>query len=293
MSRTRTINIAALNIAMHAPHSPDKYIDFIMGAFWLRDRVKLSNVHYAMIGSAYLKEEPNFEQEINGEFFRFVKIDPDEPWFNELTKEPATNLEKNEIRIPSHLLSNLQRIPFIFYPSSHRLYVVTKDKKDNMSPKTVKKILDNIFERISLEKNYPEVVVTVIPSEESVDKILKISKLERLSIELVRPNADDGFSDEVAIMSLLEKQCAAKLTQEMTSTRNGSLTPNDSTIKLAYVASRNGKVTGEGRDQYGVKIKESTEEIPLIKQAKVDSNIETVRNVLKRVADNWENKKNV
>ena len=288
MSRSRTIQIAALNIAMHTPHSSARYVDLLFDAFWLNERIKLSNVHYAMIGSLYQDNPDDDTSPISGEFFRFVKIDPNEPWFNELTKEPATDLEKNEINIPSHLLSNLQRIPFVFLPQKHRLYVITKDKKDVMGASTVKRILDPIFDRVTREKNYPEVAVTVIPSEESVDRILSIANLERLSLEFERPNADDDNELEQLFMKQMEKENASKVIHELIATKNNSLEPSNKTKRLARLASQNGKVTGYGRNEYGTKVTESTDKIPHIKHVPVDTDIETARDVLNRVANNWE-----
>lgn len=289
MSRERTIQISALNIAMHTPHSPQRYIDFIHDAFWIKDRVKLSNVHFAMIGSIYRDDPDDDRSAITGEIFRFVKIDQNEPWFNDLTKEPATDMEKNEVTIPEYLLPNLQRIPFVFLPTKHCLYVVTKDRKDAMSASTVKKILEHVFERVIIEKGYPEVTITVIPTEESVEKVLSIASLERLSIELVRPNADDDNELEEQFMRRLENQNASKFTQEMTSSRNDTLAPDDDTKRLARLASRNGRVIGYGYDVNGVKVKESTDQIPKIKHVTVNTNLETTRDVLKRVANSWEN----
>ncbi|MBS1186693.1 MAG: hypothetical protein H6R04_711 [Burkholderiaceae bacterium] len=284
MSRSRTILIAALNIAMHKPHSPKRYVEMFFDAYKLGAKVKLSNVHYSVLGSAYQENPDDALDPINGEIWRFVKIDPNETWFNTSTKDVATESELREVSIPDHLLAHMQRIPYVFHPKTHRLYFITKDGKTSMGAGTLKKILNNILGRLVAEKRYPEIEVTVVPEAESVERILSMPYLQKLHIELVRPNADDGVDEERRFMEKMANERAKKYTQSLISERNGSLAPDEQTKSLARMAAHNGKVVGEGRDATGGKLIESTTQSPMIQSALVDPNIESTRNVLTRTA---------
>ncbi|MEK8085997.1 DUF4747 family protein [Aquabacterium sp. A3] len=285
MERTRTITVSCLNLAMHSPHSRRRYVELLSTAFAAKRMVRLGSVHGGMIGSLYGTASASAEKELTGELYRFLKLDPDEPWFNAQTKEAASPDDLEALSIPSHLLPHLQRVPFLFKPATHRLYLVSKDRKDNMSPSTAKQLLDGVFQPLALEGLFPPVEITVEPAKDALDEILSLTSLEHLVIELVPPNPDDGDDIEKSWKDRLKKQNVRKQTVQLDSERNQTIKPDAETVALARVAASNGKVTASGHDAAGVKQDMSTEDKPLRERFQHDPNVETLFDTLRRAAD--------
>lgn len=264
---------------MHAPHEPARYIDLLKSVSARRLAIRSGDVHRLMLGQIYRDEDG-----VSGEILRFIKLDPNEPWFNALTQEVADPKDLEAVRIPEHLLPHLQVIPFVFRSKTHRMYFASRDRSTRLSPSAVKNFLETAFRHEDIAGYFPEVNVTVIPEKETLERIFAMHSLEKLTIELVRPNADDGWDEEERWLDRLQRQGSKKLTVELVSERNGSLTPDEETRTLAAVASDNGKVSAEGRDAGGVKQKESTIEKPLIESVVVNPNVQSVFDVLRDAA---------
>lgn len=284
MQTTRTIKISALNIAMHNPHSPQKYVSLFKDAKKLNYLVRLGSLHGAMLGSLYGGRGEGAVRELSGEIYRFVKLDPSEPWFNVETREAATEDEVERIRIPSHLLPHLQRIEFIFRPDVHELWFVSQDRKDRLGPQAAAKFFQSLFDRTVQIGNYPEVEVTALPDADTLDEMLSLPTLEKITIELKRPNADDAAGEEAKWLRKLERQKAQKQITQLIAIPGDSIAPDNETRSLASVASRNGNVTVIGRDAAGMRVEESTREKPLVIPEHVNSEVETSMDVLRQKA---------
>lgn len=268
-----------MNIAMHAPHEPARYIDLLRAVSARQLAIRSGDVHRLMLGPIYREDDG-----VSGEIFRFIKLDPNEPWFNALTQDVAEPEDLQAVKIPDHLLPHLQVIPFVFRSGTHRMYFVSRNRTTRVSPAAVKSFLEVAFSHAEIAGDFPEVNVTVIPEKETLERIFAMHSLERLTIELVRPNADDGWDDEARWLERLQRQGSKKLTVELVSERNGSLTPDQETRTLAAVAADNGKVSAEGRDAGGVKQRESTVEKPLIESVVLNPEIQLVFDVLRDTA---------
>lgn len=284
MARTRTIKIATLNIAMHQPHSSERYVAMMKEAYALRYVVRLGGLHAAMLGALSQPEQGNPAGWMEGEIYRFVRIDPNEPWFNTATKEEASAEEVGQIRIPQHLFPHMSRFPFVFNPAEHELWFIAKDRHDSLGPKAAESIFQEIFKVLCMVSNFPEITVTAIPDMEQVERMLTLHTLDKLVIELKRPNPDDGDDDEARYLRRLENQNAKKMVTVLVAESNHSITPDAETRGLAVVAANNGKVSVIGRDVIGTRVEESTSEHPRIDTVIVDPNIETEMNVLRRTA---------
>jgi hypothetical protein len=284
MSATRTIKISALNIAMHQPHSAQRYVSLFKDAKRLNYLVRLGSVHGAMLGSLYGPKSGSELSELTGEIFRFVKLDPTEPWFNLETSDVATDDDVEQINIPNNLLPHLQRIEFVFKPLVHELWFVSSDRQDRMGSQAATKFFQALFDRLIRNGKYPEVEVTALPDKETLDQLMSLPTLEKITIELKRPNGDDAGSDEVKWLKRLEKQSIRMQTTELVAVKGESIKPDDETRALADVASRNGNVSVVGRDATGMRVEESTKERPLVISALVNSEMETSMDVLLQVA---------
>ena len=104
MPKSRRITLAAINIAMHAPHPSERYVELLQKAFRRRMIVRMGALHGVLLGTLYRPEQQGREILVSGELYRFVKLDPGQPWFNVEKKEPATEQDVESINIPGHLL---------------------------------------------------------------------------------------------------------------------------------------------------------------------------------------------
>jgi hypothetical protein len=284
MAKARRVTFAAINIALHAPHPMGSYIDLLQKAFRRRDVVRMGALHGVMLGSMGRPKEYGKTQLLHGEIYRFVKLDPDQPWFNAQSKEPATEEDIEAIKIPGHLLPHLQRIPFVFNARRHRLWYVSRDQANSLAPATATRFLTHLLQATALQHDFPEVSVTAVPDSTSVEKILSLPGLEYLKIELVRPNPDDGDSAEDRWLRRLEEQNTTKAKLELFHARNQAIEPDAETTEMAQVAATNGFVYGRGRTLDRLPVEDSTAARPMLQHEFVDTNIETAADVLSRIA---------
>lgn len=284
MSKGRRITLAAINIAMHAPHPTDRYVELLQKAFRRRMIVRIGSLHGVTLGILYRPQQHGKLTLVSGEIYRFVKLDPGQPWFNTEKKEPATEEDVESINIPAHLLPHLQRIPFVFNARRHQLWYVSRDQSNSLSPATAVRFLELLLQTTALANEFPDVSVTAVPEKTSVDKILNLPGLEYLKIELVRPNPDTGESAEERWLRRLEEQKTTKAKLELFHARNQVLEPDAETKEMASVAANNGVVYGRGRSADGLPIEDSTKDRPMLRFEFVDTNVETAADVLYRAA---------
>lgn len=284
MKTTRTITISALNIAMHAPHSPQRYVDLLWQTRRSKKIVGLGELHGAMLG--HLNGQKSFQKGmlLTGEIYRFVKLDPEMPWFDLTKSEAATEDELSKINIPTHLLPNLQRIEFCFLPDKHRLWFISKDRKDSLSPTIAARFFQILLDFICAQDNYPKVEVTAIPDSDSIDTLLSTHRIDRIELELVRPNPDDNKSAEARWKKKLERLNAKKLRTEIVSADEKGLQLSQEDKDDARAFANNGAVRVVGVSADGTKVDESTTNRPIREPAIVDSAIETSLDVLLRHA---------
>lgn len=132
MAQSRTIEIRQINISMHAPHSPQGYVDLFQNAFRLNRIATRGKSDGYLLGALYDAKNAVEKNELQGEIYRFTNIDPNAPWFNTQTGKPAVETETEKINIPGNLHPNLEHIPFVFRPKEHKFWYVSKDRKTTM-----------------------------------------------------------------------------------------------------------------------------------------------------------------
>lgn len=282
MSRERNIYISAINIAMHSPHSPQRYVDLFSDSFKERHIVAQGDLHRLMIGTLHNANKAVELNEITGEIYRFVKLDPNEPWFDVSTGKPASENDLEKIQIPANLLPHLQVFPFIFYPDSHELWYVCQDRGSSLGPNKLQKFLQNLFDHTGAKKGYPPIAATALPEHEMVDELLKWPNINRITMQFKRPNADDGHGAEQRLMAMMEEQNLGSLTQELVAGDKTGIIPNQATRDEAIAASRNGVVTVRGTRPDGTQGEESTTDKPLRWRRSINESLETVMSILRR-----------
>lgn len=276
----KILQVGALNIAMHAPHSIDHYINLIESSYRSRKITLFRGINGALIGALNPIDKENLAKGFIGELYRFLKLDPSEPWFNVNNHETASKDEIKEIKIPEHLKPHLTRFSFVFFPKGHRLYIDTKSSSGKiLGLSTAETIFSNIFNNVDSE-NFNQIEVTVEPDKSTLDKIFKIPTIRHLEIEIVRPNPDDHSDDERKLLERLENQRARKMDVCLTSNRDDSIKPDNETKILAKVASSNGYVKASGRNHQDEPITLSTKDTPWIERASYDAKQQLYSEVL-------------
>jgi hypothetical protein len=283
MRKTRTIQIAALNIAMHKPHSPQRYVDLFRDAARSRMLVGQGELRAMMLGDLYGVNQAIEKDELQGEIYRFLKVDANEPWFDLKTKKQATQEEVEKISIPKHLLAHMQRISFVFFPKKHQLWFASKDGKNSLGPLLAQKFFQQLFEAVCADRDYPLVNVTAIPEKNAIDEMFKIHRLRQITLTFRRPNVgDDGSEEEGELLAAMEAQGIYVYSEDMRAGKGGGIKPNDRTKNRAAIAAVNGAVEVDGYDADGKPVQESSEDKPMRIYEKLNTTLETVFDVIRR-----------
>ena len=287
--RGKLVRLAALNIAMHSPHSPQRYVELMQDAFALKAKVDFGELHSLMLGQLDRPDPANPLEPLAGEIYRFLQLDASDPWFNTLTNRPAEDEDVSQIQIPGYLLPRLQRIPFVFFPENHRLVFVTKmgkvalypQKRTSLGVSTAAKFFGSLFGHEELVAKYQQVNVTQIPKSDEVERILAMSGIQRLTIYLTRPNADDGEDASERLMERLQNQNASSYLSVMDAASSEGLEPDEETKDIAREAAENGRVEAKVRDANGKIVHKSTENIPKIEPVTLNERTQTLTGLLK------------
>jgi Domain of unknown function (DUF4747) len=274
-----TIEVAALNIVA-SPHPPGTYLRLFRHVagkevpLWGTDRAKITEPRP-------IEGRPD---DFFGEVLIWTHIDTEIPWINKETDTEATEEEMQPVldALPENLEPNFRPFTYILNQAEHIVLIeIRNEAGQRLAPKRAKRLFDLLFE--GLPADLPEVDVTIIPEEESLEKIFSIKRLRRLEICIRRPNPDDLGDDFKRIMDQLEAESARVQTiEKIKAAKKPTLTPSEETKRLALIASTNGYVSGEGKDESGAAVFESTEKHPKLRRLSVHtSTLATIVNALR------------
>jgi hypothetical protein len=202
----------------------------------------------------------------------WTEIDKAGKWLNQETDKEATDVEKRAIQIPTSLDPNFRSFNFIFLEDRHLLVLEYRNELgEHFGPHRAEMLFSSLFSEESLGPDDPEVSVTVVPSHEGLRRIYAISRLRRLEIFVVRPNADDIAKEQKKLLDRLLKQGAKSQSLELRKqAKVKTITPDEDTKTLATIAAENGYVTGEGKRDDGTPVKESTKDHPKTVKVEVE-----------------------
>lgn len=278
MTRKKTIPVYCLNLAMHAPHSPERYVELLQACH--RHVVELNSPFAAMIGSLYAPASPDDSGLWAGEFYQFLNIDVNDPWFDLNRREQASDGDKAAVSIPSHLKPELTRFSFVFDPVSHLMVVQMKQDGRSFGAGRAQKLLDRLFAHPRMQE-FPSVEVTALPQRDAVERMLKLPHLSQLKISLVRPNPDDLDKTEAKLMGRLAGQNAKRMDIVLQGAGNQSLTPDEETRAVAQVAAHNGVVSVVAKNSEGKTVATSTLDVTRIEHVDYNPNVTSVVQVLR------------
>jgi hypothetical protein len=104
--------------------------------------------------------------------------------------------------------------------------------------------------------------ITIEPERDALSKIFSLKRITRLSIDLKLPNADDNSEKEQEILKELIDQNIKEQKTVLSGMPNRSIKLDERNQALANVASRNGYVEAQGRDEHNQPQKVSTRDYP-------------------------------
>jgi hypothetical protein len=153
----------------------------------------------------------------------------------------------------------------------HRLYVQTYSSGKTLTPRSIFKFFDRLFDDLNLTRQYGPVTLTLVQSQNGLNAVLNTEVIRELTITIYRPNPDIFAGDfDANIADHLEAARSKKLVLSYESEPRGSVAPTEEIRAISAVAIENGKVEVRGRDQTGA-VKKSTDDHPRVIQSTFDS----------------------
>lgn len=279
MARLKTLKLGILNITIH-PHSPDLYVELLQEVDRLGQAVQIWGHTSGTLGwmRPIPKRKPS--EGLYGVLYKFLNIDPREPWLDLKKRRPLQTEEGDAIpQVPDHLKPNTKEVFFVFYPTCHRLFF----DASLLSPGYAETLMNRLFQNSEIVKRFGQVDVTVESSQEVVDRILAIPALTKLEIVLKRPNQDDsGLA--ARILERLERQHVRRLTETLTAVRQEPLQPDAETVNLMKLAQSNGSIRADGWEE-DRRVEESTLPHPRIEKDRYDPGLETFGQAIFRLSE--------
>jgi hypothetical protein len=274
MARGRSFEIGGLNIRVHTRHHPDEYVEF-----WHMLHKNRGTALYGssamMIGEARNENKDDPRSPIVGYLYKFLNIDPDEPWFDILRRKPATEDDVSKVSIPDYLKPNLQVIPYVFLPAKHRLYFVSKSSDGGMAASTVHSLLSKLILRKHIAERFGDVDVTVLTDRKAINELLSWRVIKTLEIFIERPNAleDEDETDVLNRLDLLSARSERIILKK--ASEASTLTPDDRVKTLAHIAADHGEVKVSGKNPKGIQDSASSKDFPMHVRSSYDPDIQT------------------
>jgi hypothetical protein len=260
------IEIGAVNIAA-SPHPSGIYRNLLNLA---------ANVEIHLHGSDWGKitTVTPFEDRpglLSGRVLLWAHIDKDGKWLNKKKNAEATPAEKKQIVLPPDIEPNFRSFYFVFHEEKHRMVLEFKNELgQTFGPSRAQSFFSKLFNSDAVKELGVEVAVTVVPTEDALDKIFEIPRLRWLRIHNTRPNAED-LSDEAEALHARLKEMGAK-SQDLElakAARVDALKPDEEIRSLAAAAAVDGFVEGKGKTEAGTNVFESTKLHPKIIEREV------------------------
>lgn len=275
MSRTRQFQVSGLNIRVHSKHAPDEYLEMWKTLHSLRRPVPIGSAAM-MIGEVRLVDENDPLRGLFGYFYRFLNIDPNDPWFNIVRQKRATDKEVANVNIPDDLKPNLKEIPYYFDVKRHKLYFVSKGLGASASPSAVNRLVQKLAEGRTIVGRFGKIDSTVITDKAEIDALLSWPVITRLVIKLERPNPVD-VDDEERFFNRLQKRGLESETTEYKKAHGVETILADAEMKAAArVAADNGLVEVTGKNPQFLRDQASSENFPKHVVGKYDPSIQTM-----------------
>ncbi|WP_368648604.1 DUF4747 family protein [Castellaniella ginsengisoli] len=270
MARDRSFEVSGLNIRVHSKHTEDEY-EALWRMLHTRRRSSVWGYDALMIGEVYPPRGKMEAPYLFGDLYKFLNIDPNDPWFDVARKKPATKEDVSEIVIPDNLKPNFSFCPYIFDLRKHKLYFISKSSEGvGVSPSRVKRLIEYLSGAREIGDRFNDVNVTILTDRKKVSELLSWEVIRTLEIYIERPNANDKADERRALDKLNGMRANSKRTIWKKAKGAKSIVVDEETRLLANAAADNGVVKVSGRNQQGVPDKASSESYPMHKRVAYD-----------------------
>jgi hypothetical protein len=262
-------------------------VEFFKDIYQTKKIVRLHGDRHGMI--SLLDMTKSDEGVVRGIITTFINIEIDGNWFDAENLQDATDQQVSEVKIPANLHPNAAQFYFIFDVKKHRIYIQNYSRSKVLTPPQALKLLSELSTQTSITQKYNYASITLIQDKKALEKIFKIDRIDRITINILKPNADilaDDFEEQIEAHLLASH--ARKLTLTYQANPGDSLVPNSDIQKLGEAALTNGSVRVDGRND-GQSVHESTEDSPLIIQGKYDPDTTTEDQAFRRLINEAEN----
>jgi hypothetical protein len=243
---------------------------------------KISNRPINFYGNEYAvilrpkksRSDPNL---FEGVIRIWTDIDPDRPSINKRTfAEEGVDSELKKIFSVKGF--NNRGFSYVLNEKSHHLAVELQSEiGQKISIRQFHKIFELALSRLNVEGQ--TFSVTIIPTEDAIESVLGLERLDRIKIYLKRPNPgdhDDGDAEEV--LRELDEQNLKEADYSF-SRQPGTegIHLNSKNLLRAEVAAQNGHVESAGLNDDGQREKRSTKEYPKIVRRTLAAGVSFIR----------------
>jgi hypothetical protein len=250
MARDRTIKISGINIRVHSKHAPSEYVE-LWRSFAKMRKAKSRGVSAMMIGTQrpIAKDDP--ASGIFGYLYRFVNIDPADPWFDIERHEVADEADVAQVRIPEKLKPNLEEIPYFFDTKKHRLFFKSGGAGASVSPGIALALVEHLSLFPQISNRFGEVDATIIKTKGTLEQLLSWPVLKYIGVTLKRPNPNE-FDDDQEFFDRMERR-GLKLEEHkfVKAPEADSITPDDEMLSMFKRAIEDGTYEQRGIDTDG------------------------------------------
>lgn len=222
----------------------------------------------------------------------WMEVNPDEPAINKAQLRKA--IFPREGRAFTEQYGVNGRVFYcIFETESHTLTVELKNEDgQSVSSRQAERIFAELLSPEVLGVKAEEVEVTLIPTDDALEYVLGLERIDKIEILVKRPNQDDITTETNRVMKDLMEQnakCERRILTRQAHTDGLEL--NDENEVYARVGAHNGHVDSSGVDEHGVHDKRSTREVPKIVKRTIDAGasfLATLRGIARDIRDNRE-----
>jgi len=255
--RNRNFDISGINIRVHTQHNAEEYAKFWSAIWKLRKSVTHAS-NALMIGES--KRDGDI---IVGNFYRFLEVNKDDPWFDIHKHKKADESDVEKVHIPISLKPNLVEIPYVFHLNTHKLYFVSHEHDVGVAPAMVKRLLVKLTMYESVKSNFGNIDLTVLSDRGKVAEMLRWPVIRRLSITLERPNPIEEDDDETVFERLTRRRLKSETHIYQKATGEQTIVVDDEMRKQVDQAADNGTVTVSGKNIKGEQRKAISKDFPL------------------------------
>lgn len=284
MGRTRKIKVSGINIRVHTRHDPAEYFELWKALHKLK-WAKIRGPSALMIGDMRKINESSANPQVFGYFYRFINIDPADPWFDIEEHKKADAEDVAEVVIPKKLKPSLQEFPYLFDLKTHKLFFKSGGYGGGISPGVVHALLEQLVGAVKIKARFTDVEVTTLTDTAAIEKLLRWPVIKKINVVLERPNPTD-FDDEVSFFERLQRRGVKR--EVITYTKQPgvpSIMPDTEMKAMIKIAADNGKYTQTGIDESGDETTASSVDFPLQETANYDPNLSLEKDAFVRLID--------